>query len=105
MSDAPAASWPFFFTWSAQRDARPMHITGGHGSWFKTADQGRWLDMASLCYHVNLGHGHPRMVEAICRQAQDLCVATPSACATSLRSAYAGPGLTAHGRPWRMTLN
>lgn len=70
---------PFFFTWSAQRTARPLHLTGGQGAHFTTADGATWLDLASLCYHVNLGHGHPRMIEAVCRQAQDMCLTAPSA--------------------------
>lgn len=70
---------PFFFTWTAQDKARPLHITGGEGSWFETADGGRWLDMGALVYQANLGHGHPRMVEAVVKQAQSLCLSTPSA--------------------------
>ncbi len=70
---------PFFFTWSAQRDARGVNITGGRGAWFTTDDGGRWLDMASLVYQANLGHGHPRMIEAVKRQADTLCLTMPSA--------------------------
>lgn len=68
---------PFFFTWSAQRDAVGYEIVGGEGAWFDTADGERWLDFGSLTYHVNLGHGDARMVEAVREQAARLCVAMP----------------------------
>jgi taurine--2-oxoglutarate transaminase len=70
---------PFFFTWSAQGRARPLEIRGGSGAWFTTADGGRWLDLASLSYQAALGHGHPRMIEAITRQAREMCLAPPNA--------------------------
>jgi taurine--2-oxoglutarate transaminase len=70
---------PFFFTWTAQKAARPLELTGGDGAWFTTADGGRWLDLGALSYQVNAGHGHRRIIAAIKRQADDLCVASPTA--------------------------
>lgn len=89
---------PFFFTWSAQRDARGIEITGGEGAWFTTSDGERWLDLGSLIYHANLGHGHRRMVEAVKAQADRLCLTMPSAVYPEKRAlaerllAIAGPG-------------
>lgn len=74
-----AARWPFFFTWSRQRDARPLEITGGAGAWFETADGRRWLDLGSLVYQANAGHGHAGIIEAVQRQAADLCLSHPRA--------------------------
>ncbi len=71
-------SEPFFFTWSRQRDAKGLEIVGGEGCWFDTAAGERWLDLGSLVYSANLGHGHPRMVAAIKAQADRLCLAMPS---------------------------
>lgn len=68
---------PFFFTWSEQKSAVGRAVTGGEGAWFHTADGGRWLDLGSLAYQASLGHGHPRMEEAIARQARTLCLAAP----------------------------
>jgi adenosylmethionine-8-amino-7-oxononanoate aminotransferase len=76
MTDVAA---PYFHTWTAQRQARSLAITGGQGAWFTTEDGGRWLDLGSLSYQAALGHGHPRMVEAICRQARAMCLAPPTA--------------------------
>ncbi len=70
--------YPFFFTWAAQKGAKPLELTGGHGAWFTTADGGEWLDLGALSYQVNAGHGHPRIAAAIKRQADTLCVASPS---------------------------
>lgn len=72
------SDYPFFFTWTAQRDAKPLELTGGSGAWFTTADGGRWLDLGALSYQVNAGHGHPRIIAAVKRQADELCVASPT---------------------------
>jgi taurine--2-oxoglutarate transaminase len=70
---------PFFFTWSAQNAVKPIELTGGDRAWFTTADGGRWLDLGSLSYQVNAGHGRTRIVEAIKRQADQLCLSTAHA--------------------------
>jgi taurine--2-oxoglutarate transaminase len=95
-----AGEFPFFFTWTAQHAAKPVSITGGDGAWFTTADGGRWLDLGSLSYQVNAGHGRKRIVEAIKRQADDWCLSAPNAvfpAKTELAErllALAGPGFS-----------
>jgi len=92
--------YPFFFTWSAQNAVKPIELTGGDGAWFTTADGGRWLDLGSLSYQVNAGHGRTRIVEAIKRQADQLCLSTahavfPSKIELAERLlAMAGPGFS-----------
>jgi len=76
--DGGRGEYPFFFTWTAQKLARPVELTGGDGAWFTTAGGDRWLDLGALSYQVNAGHGNRRIVEAIKRQAEQLCVAGPS---------------------------
>src|SRR5215813_10360250 len=71
--------YPFFFTWTAQKAARPIEITGGDGAWFTTVDGGRWLDLGALSYQVNAGHGEKRIIDAIKRQADELCLSAPNA--------------------------
>jgi taurine--2-oxoglutarate transaminase len=91
---------PFFFTWTAQQHARPFELTGGEGAWFTTADGARWLDLGALSYQVNAGHGNRRIVEAIKRQADELCLSAPNAvfpAKTELARrllAMAGPGFS-----------
>lgn len=70
---------PFFFTWSAQKGARSLRLSGGEGAHFDTEDQGRFLDLGSLIYQVNAGHGHKRIIEAVREQASRLCVSVPGA--------------------------
>lgn len=91
---------PFFFTWTAQAQAKPLELVGGDGAWFDTADGGRWLDLGALSYQVNAGHGRRRIVEAIKRQADTLCLSAPNAvfpAKTELARrllAMAGPGFS-----------
>lgn len=68
---------PFFTTWSQQSQAELAEILEGQGARFRTRE-GWWLDFASLSYQANLGHGHPRMVEAIKRQAEKFCLCLPN---------------------------
>jgi taurine--2-oxoglutarate transaminase len=73
------SDYPFFFTWTAQNAAKPFQLTGGDGAWFTTADGARWLDLGSLAYQVSAGHGRKRIVEAIKRQADELCLSMANA--------------------------
>ncbi|MBA2541098.1 MAG: aminotransferase class III-fold pyridoxal phosphate-dependent enzyme [Deltaproteobacteria bacterium] len=73
------SEYPFFFTWTAQSGAKPFELTGGDGAHFTTADGARWLDLGALSYQVNAGHGRTRIVEAIKRQADQLCLSAPNA--------------------------
>lgn len=73
------SEYPFFFTWTAQNAAKPIELVGGEGAWFTTADGARWLDLGALAYQVNVGHGNRRIVEAIKRQADALCLSTANA--------------------------
>jgi len=72
------SEYPFFFTWTAQSAAKPMELTGGEGAWFTLKDGSRWLDLGALAYQVNVGHGNKRIVEAIKRQADELCLSAPN---------------------------
>ncbi len=72
------SDYPFFFTWTAQSGAKPFHMTGGDRAHFTTADGSNWLDLGSLSYQVNAGHGRKRIVEAIKRQADELCLSSPN---------------------------
>ncbi len=51
-------------------------IVGGAGAYLFVADGRRILDMSSLAECSNLGHQHPRVVEAIRAQAANLCFVT-----------------------------
>lgn len=70
-------SRPFFTTWSQQSEAPLFEILEGKGARFRTPE-GWWMDLASLSYQANLGHGHPKVVEAIKKQADRFCLALPN---------------------------
>ncbi len=101
-----STEYPFFFTWTAQQNAKPFELTGGAGAHFtaksadRTAPDERWLDLGALSYQVNAGHGRQRIVDAIKRQADELCVSAPNAvypAKTELAErllAMAGPGFS-----------
>ena len=63
-------------TWCRQTDWNAPTISGGAGPDLLTADGSSILDMSSLAECSNLGHQHPRVVEAIRAQAQRLCFVT-----------------------------
>ncbi len=44
----------------------PVHLVRGEGVWLYDADGKKYLDMYNNVAHV--GHGHPQVVEAVCRQ-------------------------------------
>lgn len=59
-------------TWVVQSDWNAPTITGGKGALFWDEQGGTYIDMSSMAECSNLGHQHPRVVEAIRRQAADL---------------------------------
>ena len=64
-------SRPFFTTWSRQTSTPLFEILEGRGARFRTRE-GWWMDLASLSYQANLGHGHPAMVAAIKEQSEEV---------------------------------
>ncbi|WP_045233955.1 aminotransferase class III-fold pyridoxal phosphate-dependent enzyme [Deinococcus pimensis] len=65
------------FSWSVQSAAHPIHMTGGQGVWFFDGEGNRWLDFSSQLINLNVGHQHPRVIEAIKKQVDELCFAGP----------------------------
>src|SRR5215469_8291608 len=63
-------------SWCIQTEWDAPTIVGGEGARLFTADGRTILDMSSLAECSNLGHQHPRVVEAIRAQAQELCFVT-----------------------------
>jgi taurine---2-oxoglutarate transaminase len=60
-------------SWCVQGQYSAPTVVGGSGSTFWDMDGKRYLDFASQAICNNLGHQHPRVVEAIQRQAGELC--------------------------------
>ena len=89
-----------FFNWSPQATLQPRVIAGGSGATFWDTDGNRYLDFASDQIGTNAGHQHPRIVQAIVDQAQELTYVTPGA--TSRPRAELGR-LLAELTPGRLT--
>ncbi|MDQ1605086.1 MAG: taurine---2-oxoglutarate transaminase [Actinomycetota bacterium] len=66
-----------FHSWSAQALISPMAIAGAEGSYYWDYDGKRYLDFSSQLVNTNIGHQHPRVVEAIREQAARLCTIAP----------------------------
>ena len=63
-------------SWCVQAQWDAPSVVGGRGAWLLLEDGRRVLDMSSLAECSNLGHQHPRVVEAIRAQAEKLCFVT-----------------------------
>ena len=66
------------FTWSVQSGLDPVEMTSAEGAHFTDAKGRRILDFASLALNASAALSHPRIAEAIARQARDLPAAAPS---------------------------
>ncbi len=77
-----------FHSWSAQGSLDPLPIAGGAGVEVWDAEGRRYLDFSSQLVNVNIGHQHPKVVEAIRTQAEQLATVAPAhANATRARAA------------------
>ena len=66
------------YPWTVQGGLSPLMVTGAEGSWFFDAEGNRHLDLAAQLAYMNIGHGEPRVIEAIRRQAAELPVIGPN---------------------------
>jgi len=66
------------FAWSVQGASTPIHIVRGEGSCFWDGAGNRWLDFSSQLINLNVGHQHPKMLDAIKKQVDELCFAGPN---------------------------
>jgi taurine--2-oxoglutarate transaminase len=65
------------FEWSAQGAVDPIPVARAKGVYFWTPEGKRYLDFNSQLMCVNIGHGDPRVVQAIHDQAAELPYANP----------------------------
>lgn len=67
-----------FHSWSAQGAVAPFVVAGGSGSTVWDHAGRRYLDFSSQLVNTNIGHQHPRVVEAIRAQAAELTTVAPA---------------------------
>ncbi len=65
------------YSWSVQSQIDPIPVAGAQGRHFWDYDGKRYLDFASQLVNVSLGHQHPKVVQAIKDQADQLCTIGP----------------------------
>ncbi|MGH8969754.1 MAG: aspartate aminotransferase family protein [Actinomycetes bacterium] len=66
-----------FHSWSAQGALAPMVVAGAEGCHVWDHEGRRYLDFSSQLVNTNIGHQHPKVVEAIREQALRLCTVAP----------------------------
>ncbi|MGA8789152.1 MAG: aspartate aminotransferase family protein [Paenarthrobacter sp.] len=67
-----------FHSWSAQKALKPMAIAGGSGSTVWDHEGRTYLDFSSQLVNTNIGHQHPRLIEAIKQQLDTLTTVAPA---------------------------
>ncbi len=83
--------------WSKQSAVSTPTFARGQGSYLYDDEGARYLDLSAGLVAVNLGHGHPAVVEAIQQQAATLCYVSP-ALMNDVRSEFAE--LLSEISPW-----
>ncbi len=73
------------YTWSRSNDVDPLPIVRAEGSWLYTSDGQKILDFNSQLMSVNIGHSHPKVLEAMKRQIDELQFVYPQT-ATPVRA-------------------
>ena len=68
----------YFHSWSYQPAQAPPRVVSAKGVRFTTEDGRERLDFSSCFVSHSIGHQDPRVVEAICKQAQTLTSFAPS---------------------------
>jgi taurine--2-oxoglutarate transaminase len=64
-------------SWSVQKEWKPISMVRGEGIYFWDADEKRYIDWSSQLINVNIGHANPHVIQAIQKQAAELCYAYP----------------------------
>ena len=65
------------YEWSAQSKVDPIPVASAKGIYFYTPEGKRFIDFNSQLMSVNIGHGDPRVIQAISDQAATLAYANP----------------------------
>lgn len=67
-----------FHSWSRQGHLKPLAIAGASGCRMWDFDGREYLDFSSQLVNTNIGHQHPKVIEAIKRQAETLVTVAPA---------------------------
>ena len=64
-------------SWTAQLDWNPISMKRAEGVYFWDGDDKRYLDWSSQLINVNIGHAHPKVIQAIQEQVEKVVYAYP----------------------------
>ncbi|MCG7258786.1 MULTISPECIES: aspartate aminotransferase family protein [unclassified Corynebacterium] len=67
-----------FHSWSAQEKINPQPLSHAEGVWIYDYQGNGYLDLGSQLVSANLGHAHPKLVEAIQQQATRITNQNPA---------------------------
>ena len=87
-TEVPPAFRKVLVPWSVQGGLNPPVVVRAAGSYFYDREGRRYLDLTSGFVAVSLGHGHPKVIEALKTQADRLCW-TASSYFNDVRAEYA----------------
>src|SRR5258705_7160916 len=65
------------FSWSKQSGLNPLNIKTAKGVWLYDRSGKKILDFSSQLMNMNIGHGHPRVKEAVLRQMDEVSFVHP----------------------------
>ncbi len=72
------------FSWSKQAGLNPIAVEYAKGVYLYDYDGTKYLDFSSGLMNVNVGHGHPKIAEAVVKQMNEVAYVTPT-CVTKAR--------------------
>ncbi|GAM67047.1 adenosylmethionine-8-amino-7-oxononanoate aminotransferase [Vibrio sp. JCM 19236] len=67
-----------FHSWSVQESAAPIAIAGAQGCNLWDFEGKQYLDFSSQLVNTNIGHQHPKVIDAIKAQAESLVTIAPA---------------------------
>lgn len=73
------------FSWTKQGGLSPLNIDRAEGVYLYDQDGKSYLDFSSQLMNVNIGHGHPKVMEAVVEQMKKVSYVYPGA-ATEVRA-------------------
>ncbi len=74
------------FSWSPQGGLNPINVHRAEGVYLFDRDGKRYIDFSSQLMNVNVGHGHPKVLEAVTSQMREVSYVYPGM-ATKARGA------------------
>lgn len=66
------------FSWSKQSGINPLNIKSAKGVYLYDRTGKRFFDFSSQLMNVNIGHGHPKVTEAVVKQMNDVSFVSPA---------------------------